>query len=81
MFNTHTRASWRGGAGWAMTPPIFSKSSDFWKFNVSSGKFRTFAVGKDKGFEFYRKIFKLGPLIYRSHDAPAHTLKRTQISL
>ena len=30
-------------------------------FNVSLEYFRTFAVGKDTGFEFYRKIFELGP--------------------
>ena len=29
---------------------------------MSSEKFRTFAVGKDKGLEFYRKIFELAPL-------------------
>ena len=42
-----------------MTPPIFS-----------SENFRTFAVDKEKGFEFRRKIFELGPLFLRCHDDP-----------
>ena len=48
-----------------MSHPIFSKSSDFWNSNVFSENFRTFFVGDDKGFEFCRKIFDLGPLLYR----------------
>ena len=35
--------------------------SIFRHFNVSSEKFWIFAVGKDKGFEFYRTIFELRP--------------------
>ena len=33
----------------------------FRDFNVSSESFRNFALGKDKDFEFYQKIFELGP--------------------
>ena len=53
-----------------MAALIFRNHRIFGNFNVSSENFPTFAVGKDKGFEFYRKIFELGPLIYRYHDAP-----------
>ena len=33
----------------------------FGNFNASSENFRIFAVGIEKSFEFYRKIFHLGP--------------------
>ena len=42
-------------------PPIFSKSLDFWKFQCFVRKFLAFAVGKDIGFEFYRKVLELAP--------------------
>jgi len=32
--------------------------------------FRTFAVSKDKGFEFYRKIIEHAHLIYSCHNPP-----------
>ena len=44
-----------------MASPIYLKSSDSCKFNAELGNARTFAVGKDNGLEFYRKIFGLGP--------------------
>ena len=44
-----------------MASPIYLKSSDSCKFNAVLGNARTFAVGKDNGLEFYRKIFGLGP--------------------
>ena len=49
----------RAGGPWS---PNFSKSLDFQKFkNVLSEKFWTFAVGENKGFKFYRKVFELVP--------------------
>ena len=48
----------------------FSKSLDFGNFKASSENYQTFAVSKDKGFGFYRKIIELAPLLYRYHDTP-----------
>ena len=42
----------------------------FGNFNVSFENCRTFAVAKDKGFGFCRKVFELAPLCYRCHNAP-----------
>ena len=50
-------------------PLLFQKFQIFGGFSVSSENFRTFAFGKDKSFEFYRKIFELGPLLYRYYEA------------
>ena len=48
-----------GGRGpWS---PSFRNRRIFGNFNVSSENFLNFAVGKDEGFEFCRKIFELGP--------------------
>ena len=44
-----------------MAPLFVQNRWIFGNSNVSSENFRTFGVGKDKGFEFYRKIFELGP--------------------
>ena len=44
-----------------MAPPIFLTLSNFWKLNVSSENFSSFAVGIGKGFEFYWKISELDP--------------------
>ena len=41
-------------------------------FNDSSEKIKASAVGKDKGVEFYRKIFEHGPLLLRYHDANSY---------
>ena len=60
-----------GGVEGAMAPPIFSNWRILGNFNVLLENFRTSAVAKDKGFEFYRKIFELGPLLYSCHDAPS----------
>ena len=54
----------RGLEGRGAMAPNFSKSSDFRKFNALLENFRTFGVGKDKGFEFYYI-----PLPYRCNDA------------
>ena len=59
----------RGRRQGAMAPPIFSKLSDFRKIYCFIGNFRTFAVSKNKCFEFYHKIFELAPLLYRCHNA------------
>ena len=39
----------------------FRKRQVFGNFNASSENFRTFAVGKDNSFEFYREIVELVP--------------------
>ena len=52
-----------------MTPKPLRYRPIFGNFNVLSEDFWTFAVGKDKGFEFYRKIHELVPLLDRCHDA------------
>ena len=49
------------GAEGAMASSFFRNLRIFETFNVSSERFRTFAIGKDKDFEFYQKIFELGP--------------------
>ena len=55
---------------------IFGFSEIFPKIrSASSEDFRTFAIGKDKGFEFYWKIIELGPPLYRFHDAPVTNMK------
>ena len=59
-------ASWPEGRGSHAT--IFSKSSDFWKFYVSSENFRTSPVGNGNSFEFNQKIFEHGPLLCKCHD-------------
>ena len=41
--------------------PIFRYHQIFGNFNLLSETFRNFSLGKDKGFEFYWKIFELGP--------------------
>ena len=46
-------------------PLFFGNRQIFGKFNVSSENFLAFAVGKDIGFEFYRKVLELAPLLYR----------------
>ena len=43
----------RRGRGAGGHGPLFSKSSDFRKSNVSSENFRTFAVGKDREDETF----------------------------
>ena len=43
-------------------PQVFRNCRMFGNFNASSENFRMFAVSKDKGFEFYRKIIELGTL-------------------
>ena len=58
-----------------MAPQFFLNHRIFGKFNASSVCFRTFAVGKENGFEFYRKVIKRGPLLHRFLDAPVtHTV-------
>ena len=47
----------------AMATEFFRSRRVFGNFNGSSENFRTSAVGKDKGFELYRKIVELAPLI------------------
>ena len=57
-YQRHRRWRDRSGHG----PSIFFRNRYiFGNFNASSKHFRTFAVGKGKGFEFYRKIFELSP--------------------
>ena len=55
-----TVVSWPGGEG-ATPTKFFQNRRIFGNSNASSENFWTFAAGKDKGFEFYRKIFELGP--------------------
>ena len=50
-------AGGQGGHG----PQFFRNRRIFGNFNASSENVRTFAVGKGRGFEFYRKIIELGP--------------------
>ena len=50
-----------GGQEGRRHPQPFRNRRIFGNFVVSSDNVRTFAVCKDKGFEFYRKIFELGP--------------------
>ena len=45
-------------------PLFFQNCRISGNFNVALEKFRTFAVGKGKGFEFCRKIFEFVPLPY-----------------
>ena len=47
-----------GGQG-GHSPSNFRNRRIFGSCSVSSENFWTLAVGKDKGFEFYRKIFEL----------------------
>ena len=66
------------GAGRPWSALFFRNRRIFGNFNASSEHFRTFAVGKDKAFEFYRKIFELAPLLlYRCHDASARSIGLT----
>ena len=44
-----------------MTPNFFEIRPIFGNFDASSENFRTFAVGREKGFELYQKIIELGP--------------------
>ena len=53
-----------------MAPQYFQNRRISGNFNASSENFRTLAAGENKGFEFYRKIIELGPLLYSYHDAP-----------
>ena len=58
-----------GGGGRGPWLPTFRNRLVYGHFNVSLENFRTFAPGKDKGFEFYRKTFELALLpLYRWHD-------------
>ena len=36
----------------------------FGNFDALSEKFLSSAMGKEKGFEFYRRVIELGPLLY-----------------
>ena len=40
-------------------PQFFQRRWIFGNFNISSENVQTFAAGKDKGFEFYQKVFNL----------------------
>ena len=54
-------------------PPKFLRNRRiFGNFNVSLETFWSFAVGKDRGFECYRKYLNLAPLLYKCQDASAH---------
>ena len=61
----------RGGEAMGPRPLKFIRSHRIFRnCKVSSETFWNLAVGKDKGFEFYRKVFELGPpLLYRYHKA------------
>ena len=50
-----------GRAEGAMAPQFFRNRWIFGNFTALLENFQTFAVGKDKRFKFYRKIFELGP--------------------
>ena len=60
-----------GGTKGAVAPIFITIVGFFESFNASSENFRTLAVGKDEGFEFYRKIIELALLLSGCHDAPA----------
>ena len=51
----------RGGGQEGPWPPIFRKRRILGNFDGLSANFRTYAVDKDRGLEFYRKIIELGP--------------------
>ena len=51
---------------------FFRSRQIFRNFNGSSENFRTFAIRKDKGFEFYRKIIELGPPILQVPQRPCY---------
>ena len=57
-----------GGRG--IAPPIFRNRRIFRNFNASLKNLWTFAFSKDKGFEFYRKIFELDPPYSRGAKTP-----------
>ena len=62
-----------GGGGGGQEGPwslnFFRNRWIFVHFNVSLENFRAFAVGKDKGFEFYQNSLNLPPfLLYSCHD-------------
>ena len=61
--HSSTGLSWAGGQAGSWPLPYFLNHRIFANINVSSENFHTLAVGKDKGFELYRKIFELGPPI------------------
>ena len=61
----------RGREDGGHAPKFYESRRIFRNFEASSKNFRCFAVGKNKGFEFYRKILELGPLPYMCQDAPA----------
>ena len=71
MCATQSRGVVAGGQEGVWPLYFFRNRWIFGNFTDSSENFRTSAVGKDKGFEFYRKIFELAPpLLHRCHDAP-----------
>ena len=47
-----------------MVPQFYRNHRIFGNDGFSSENFRTFAVGKEKGLKFYRKIFELAPPPY-----------------
>ena len=53
---------------------FFKNHRTFGNYKVSSGKLQIFGVGKDKGFEFYRKVFELG-------SPTLHVLRRPCFSI
>ena len=72
-FRASARTLWsedRGDHG----PQLFSNSRIPRAFYASLQYFRTFAVSKDKGFEFYQKIIEFGPPNLRYHDAPEQVM-------
>ena len=74
-----TRGVMAGGGQEGSWPLQFSRSHRiFGNLNVSSENCRTLAGGKNKGFELYRKIFELAPLLYRCQDAPDADLNADQ---
>ena len=57
--NSKSEASQQGGQRGSLSPNFYLISSDFRKFQYFDGKLLGFAIGKDRGFEFYGKIFEL----------------------
>ena len=57
------RGSWLGGGETGPWPTKYFRNRRILRnFDTLSENFCTFAVGKDKGFQFYRKIIELGRL-------------------
>ena len=67
--DTCTEASWLGRE--SMVSQLCRNLQIFGGFNASLENVRTFAVGKDEGFEFHWKLFEIDTLLHRCHEASA----------